>query len=63
LIAASGIFGLTHIFPVPYPNWKYRGLAALAGLFYGRGLMKTRSLVPGTLVHALVDITWHVLFR
>lgn len=63
LIVASIIFGLAHIFHAPYPNWKYAGLAAIAGLFYGRAWMKTRSLVPGTLVHALVDITWHVLFR
>lgn len=63
LIVASAIFGLAHIFHAPYPNWKYVGLAAIAGLFYGRAWMKTRSLVPGTLVHALVDITWHVLFR
>jgi membrane protease YdiL (CAAX protease family) len=35
----------------------------MAGLFYGHAWMKTRSLVPGTLVHALVDISWHILFR
>jgi len=63
LIVASAIFGLAHIFRAPYPNWKYTGLAAIAGLFHGRAWMKTRSLVPGTLVHALVDITWHALFR
>jgi hypothetical protein len=25
--------------------------------------MKSGSLVPSTLVHALVDVSWHVLFR
>jgi len=25
--------------------------------------MKTGSLFPGALVHALVDVSWHVLFR
>jgi hypothetical protein len=25
--------------------------------------MKTGSLLPGALVHGLVDISWHVLFR
>ncbi|HXQ26802.1 MAG TPA: type II CAAX endopeptidase family protein [Candidatus Acidoferrales bacterium] len=63
LIAASGIFGLSHILHAPYPNWKYVLLATIAGLFYGHVWMKTRSLVPGTLVHALVDVSWHVLFR
>jgi membrane protease YdiL (CAAX protease family) len=63
LIAASGIFGLSHILHSPYPNWKYVLLATIAGLFYGHVWMRTRSLVPGTLAHALVDISWHVLFR
>jgi membrane protease YdiL (CAAX protease family) len=63
LAVASVIFGFSHIFHAPYPNWKYVLLATMAGLFYGHAWMKTRSLVPGTLVHALVDISWHILFR
>ncbi|HKV04734.1 MAG TPA: type II CAAX endopeptidase family protein [Candidatus Acidoferrales bacterium] len=60
---ASIIFGLSHVFHSPYPNWKYVFLATIAGLFYGHVWMKTRSLLPGTLVHALVDISWSVFFR
>jgi uncharacterized protein len=63
LIVASVIFGFSHIFHAPYPNWKYVILATIAGLFYGHVWMKTRSLLPGTFVHALVDISWHILFR
>ena len=63
LMAASVIFGFAHIFHAPVPNWKYVLLATIAGIFYGRAWMKTGSLVPGTLVHGLVDIFWHVLFR
>ena len=63
LIAASVIFGFSHILHAPVPNWRYVLLATIAGIFYGRAWMKTRSLVPGVLVHALVDISWHVLFR
>lgn len=63
LAAASVIFGLSHLHHAPYPNWKYALMATIAGLFYGRAWMKTRSLVPGTLVHAAVDISWHILFR
>jgi uncharacterized protein len=63
LIVASVIFGFSHIFHAPFPNWKYVLLATIAGLFYGHVWMKTRSLLPGTLVHALVDISWHILFR
>jgi CAAX protease family protein len=63
LVVASGIFGLSHIIHAPYPNWNYVLLASIAGLFYGHSWMKTGSLLPGVLVHALVDTSWHVLFR
>jgi len=63
LAIASVIFGLSHILHAPYPNWKYVLLATIAGLFYGHVWMKTGSLFPGALVHALVDVSWHVLFR
>jgi hypothetical protein len=63
LVVTSVIFGLSHIFHAPYPNWKYVLLATVAGLFYGHAWMRTRSIVPGTLVHAFVDISWRILFR
>jgi uncharacterized protein len=63
LIAASIVFGFSHIFHAPFPNWKYVLLASIAGLFYGHCWIRTRSLLPGALVHALVDISWHILFR
>jgi membrane protease YdiL (CAAX protease family) len=63
LAVASVIFGLSHLHHAPAPNWKYALMATIAGLFYGHAWMKTRSLVPGALVHAAVDISWHVLFR
>src|SRR6202451_1625582 len=63
LAIASIIFGLSHIFHAPYPNWKYVLLATIAGLFSGHVWMRTLSLLPGTFVHALVDVSWHILFR
>jgi CAAX protease family protein len=60
---ASLIFGLSHVFHAPFPNWKYVFLATIAGLFYGHTWMKTGSLFPAAIVHALVDILWHILFR
>jgi membrane protease YdiL (CAAX protease family) len=60
---ASVVFGLSHILHAPFPNWKYVILATIAGVFYGHAWMKTGSLLPGALVHALVDISWHFLFR
>ncbi len=63
LAIASLIFGLSHILHAPFPNWKYVLLATIAGLFYGHAWMKSGSLLPGALVHAFVDISWHLLFR
>ncbi len=63
LIVASIIFGFSHILHAPFPNWKYVLLACIAGFFYGRAWMKTKSIIPGVLIHGLVDSLWHVLFR
>jgi uncharacterized protein len=63
LAVAAVIFGFSHILHSPAPNWKYVLLATIAGIFYGRAWIKTGSILPGTLVHALVDLSWHVLFR
>ena len=63
LAVASVVFGLSHILHAPFPNWRYVLLATIAGVFYGHAWMKTGSLLPGALVHALVDISWHLLFR
>ena len=63
-IAASAVFGLAHINNNGvFPNWRYALLAAIAGIFYGRTWRKTGSIFPAAIVHALVDTTWHLLFR
>lgn len=61
-ILASVIFGFAHILHAPVPNWKYVALATIAGLFYGRAWMKTGSIFPGAIVHALVDTIWFGFF-
>jgi uncharacterized protein len=61
-IIASLTFGFAHILHAPVPNWKYVCLATIAGLFYGRAWMKTESLVPGAIIHALVDTIWFGFF-
>ena len=63
LAIAAVIFGFSHIFHAPYPNWKYVLLATIAGIFYGRAWIKTGSLLPGAIVHGCVDVLWHLLFR
>jgi len=63
-ITASVIFGLAHITNNGvFPNWRYSLLATIAGIFYGRAWRKTGSIFPAAIVHALVDTTWHLLFR
>lgn len=63
-IAASLLFGLAHITNNGvFPNWRYVLLAIIAGIFYGRTWRKTGSIFPAAIVHALVDTTWHLLFR
>lgn len=63
LIAASLVFGASHLNNGGFPNWRYGILATIAGIFYGRAWMRTGSLLPGAIVHALVDVLWHILFR
>jgi membrane protease YdiL (CAAX protease family) len=63
LICASLVFGAAHLNNGGFPNWRYGILATIAGTFYGRAWMKTGSLLPGAIVHALVDVLWHILFR
>ena len=61
-IAASVLFGFSHITNLHFPNWRYVLLATIAGLFYGWTWRKTGSIFASALVHAGVDILWHFLF-
>jgi len=60
---ASVLFGFSHITNLGFPNWRYVILASIAGLFYGWTWRKTGSIFASAIVHALVDVTWHFLFR
>jgi uncharacterized protein len=60
---ASLLFGFSHITNMGFPNWRYVILASIAGLFYGWTWRKSGSIFASAIVHALVDVTWHFLFR
>ncbi len=60
---ASVLFGFSHITNLGFPNWRYVVLASIAGIFYGWTWRKTESIFASAIVHALVDVTWHFLFR
>jgi hypothetical protein len=62
-IAASILFGLTHIVVGGFPNWRYFLLASIAGMFYGYVWRKTGSIFASAILHACVDTLWHALFR
>ncbi len=60
---ASVLFGFSHITNLGFPNWRYVILASIAGIFYGWTWRKTGSIFASAVVHALVDVAWHFLFR
>ncbi|HEY6265778.1 MAG TPA: CPBP family intramembrane glutamic endopeptidase [Candidatus Acidoferrum sp.] len=60
---ASIFFGFSHITNFGFPNWRYVLLASIAGFFYGWTWRKTGSIFASALVHAGVDVLWHLLFR
>jgi uncharacterized protein len=62
-IMASILFGFSHITNLGFPNWRYVFLASIAGIFYGWIWRKSGSIFASAIVHALVDATWHFLFR
>ena len=60
---ASILFGLSHLPNSHFPNWRYAVLASIAGLFYGWTWRKTGSIFASALVHMLVNVMWHFLFK
>ncbi len=62
-LAASVLFGFSHITNMHFPNWRYALLASIAGLFYGWTWRRTNSIFASAIVHAAVDILWHFLFQ
>lgn len=64
LIGASLVFGCAHLNngPQALPNWRYMILATIAGYAYGRVFQRASSAMASMILHALVDVTKHVLF-
>lgn len=63
LLLGSVFFGLAHITNYGFPNWRYVLLATMAGVFYGWTWKKTESIFASALVHTMVNVCWHFLFR
>lgn len=61
-LIVSILFGFSHIFHAPVPNWRYVALASIAGWFYGAAFRNGGNLMASSLVHALVDTAWRTWF-
>lgn len=61
LILAAVAFGSVHLFH-NFPNWRFALMAAVAGLFFGRAYLTTRSVRAAMVTHALVNVFWRVLY-
>jgi membrane protease YdiL (CAAX protease family) len=62
LLIASLLFGFVHLPFRSFPNWKFAAVAALAGWFYGRAYLQSRSVRAAMVTHALVSTTMRILF-
>jgi CAAX protease family protein len=62
LLAASVIFGLSHLHHAPVPNWRYAIMATVAGVFYGNAWRVQKRTSSSAFTHALVDTVWHLWF-
>ncbi|MBI3046234.1 MAG: CPBP family intramembrane metalloprotease [Candidatus Harrisonbacteria bacterium] len=43
-----------------FPNWKYVGLAFLAGLIYGLAYLESENIIVPILVHGATDAVWRI---
>jgi membrane protease YdiL (CAAX protease family) len=62
LLAASVLFGLSHLPFRHFPNWKFAILATLAGIFYGWAYLRAGSIRASMVTHALVVTAWRAFF-
>jgi uncharacterized protein len=63
LLVASILFGLAHFNQGAIFNWRYVGLAAIAGIFYGRAWRAKRQLLAAIITHTAVDAVWSLWFK
>jgi membrane protease YdiL (CAAX protease family) len=62
LLVASIVFGFTHLNNHPRFDWRYIGLASIAGISYGTVYNRTGKVTAAAITHALVDIVWRLCF-
>jgi membrane protease YdiL (CAAX protease family) len=62
-IAASLIFGASHLWFRGFPNWRIAALATILGLCCGAAFRATRSIRASMVTHSLAVTAWRVFFR
>ena len=62
LIAASILYGLSHLWFRAFPNWRMAAVSSFLGCFCGLAFRKAGSIRAGMVTHALVVALWRTLF-
>jgi membrane protease YdiL (CAAX protease family) len=62
LLLTSALFGLVHLPFRGFPNWRFAGVAAVAGLFYGLARDRSGGIRAPMAAHALVNTVMRLLF-
>ena len=63
LVLASVVFGFAHYNNFSPPDWRYVGLASLAGMVYGWVYRKSGKTTVSAMVHTGVNFFWALLFK
>lgn len=64
LFLTAALFGLSHFNKrAVHFNWRYVVMAAIAGVFYGRGWRSRRRVGASAVTHATVDAIWSLWLR
>jgi membrane protease YdiL (CAAX protease family) len=63
IIASSLFFGMSHWHNLGMPDFRYLGLASIAGIFYGWTYHRSGNIAVSALLHAAVDTLWDLLLH
>jgi membrane protease YdiL (CAAX protease family) len=62
VIVSTLVYGGAHLWYRDFPNWRFALIAAVAGCFYGAAYLRRGSVRAPMVAHALVVVTWRMLF-
>ena len=63
IIVSALLFGVSHWHNPGWPDFRYLGLATVAGVFYAFTFVRTGSLTASAVLHAAVDTLWDLFFH